>query len=208
MTPAYASPEQVLGRLISTSSDVYSLGVILYRLLTGRAPYELEDATPGEIERLVCVDDPPRPSQASIDAQAPEQRGTSADKLRKDLAGDLDDIVLTALAKTPEERYSSVEQLSADLGRWLENLPVQARKHTWLYVAGKFVRRNKAGVAAAAAFVVLILAFAVSMAVLARRIAQERDTAEIERRKAAQTTEFLADIFRISDPGETRVVMR
>jgi len=204
MTPAYASPEQVLGRLISTSSDVYSLGVILYQLLTGRAPYDLEDATPGEIERLVCEDDPPRPSQAAIGDEAAKQRGSFAERIRKDLAGDLDDIVLTALAKQTEERYLSVEQLSADLARWLDHLPVNARKHTWVYVAGKFVRRHKAGVAAAVAFVALILTFAVGMAVLARRIAQERDTAELERRKAAQTTEFLADIFRISDPGETR----
>ena len=204
MTPAYASPEQMLGHVISTGSDVYSLGVILYQLLAGCAPYDVEQATPGEIERLVCVDDPARPSQAAVGAEAAKQRGSSVEGLRKDLAGDLDDIVLTALAKQPEERYSSVEQLSADLGRWLDSLPVNARKHTWVYVAGKFSRRHKAGVAAALAFVALILAFAVSMAVLARRIAVERDTAELERRKAAQTTEFLADIFRVSDPGETR----
>ncbi len=205
MTPAYASPEQVLGRNVGLGSDVYSLGVTLYELLVGAPPYRLDGATPGEIERTVCEADPPPPSRAvPDDPEVARQRGVSADELRRSLRGELDDILLTALAKDPEKRYPSAERFSADLRRWLEGLPVMAVRQTWAYRAGKFVRRNKAAVAAAAVFLLLLGSYAASVTFLAGRLEQERDSARRERDRAAQTVSFLADIFRISDPGETR----
>jgi len=192
MTPNFASPEQVLGQPVGTASDVYALGVLLYGLLAGQPPYDVAEQTPAETQRLVCEDDPPPPSKRAEGA------------LRKKIAGELDDIVMTALDKDPERRYVSAERLSADLYRWLTGRPVTATRQTWSYRALKFVRRNRAGVAAAGAFVLLLGAYALSMAVLADRLEIERDTARRERDKAEQTSGFLADIFRISDPGETR----
>ena len=130
LTPEYASPEQVLGKEITTSSDVYSLGVVLYELLTGQRPYRLDTGSPEEITGAVVGQRPERPST----------------KAR--LHRDLDDIVLTALRKEPERRYASAEQLGEDIRRHLEGLPVQASPDSFGYRAGKFVRRHRAGVAA------------------------------------------------------------
>ncbi len=133
LTPDYASPEQVRGERIATSSDIYSLGVVLYELLSGRRPYRTTGASAAEIARAVCEDEPPRPSVA-----APA------------LKGDCDNIVLMALRKEPERRYASVERFSDDIRRHLEGKPVLARKATLGYRTGKFVARHKTGVVAAA----------------------------------------------------------
>src|SRR5712664_85981 len=133
MTPDYASPEQVRNEPITTASDVYSLGVLLYRVLTGRGPYRVPTGAVLEVIEAVRDQEPQRPS-----AIVPK------------LAGDLDNIVLRALRKEPRERYASVDELSADIRRHLEGQPVSARKATVPYRAGKFVRRHKVGVAAAA----------------------------------------------------------
>jgi non-specific serine/threonine protein kinase/serine/threonine-protein kinase len=138
MTPDYASPEQVRGEPITTASDVYSLGVLLYELLSGHRPYQIKSRTPEEAVRVVADTEPVRPSAA-----APPGR------LRKQLAGDLDNIVLMAMSKEPRRRYPSVEQLAADIRRHIEGLPVAARKSTVSYRAQKFVRRHAAGVTAA-----------------------------------------------------------
>lgn len=205
MTPSFASPEQVLGKPVGLASDVYSLGVTLYQLLCGSPPYRVEDATPAGIERTVCETEPPPPSKTVVDGgEAAADRGTTAAELRKTLSGELDDILLTALAKDPEQRYPTAERFSADLRRWLEGLPVMAVRQTWTYRTGKLIRRNKAAVGAAAAFVVLLLAYAASVTFLAERLEEERDAARRERDRATQTVGFLEDIFRISDPGETR----
>jgi non-specific serine/threonine protein kinase/serine/threonine-protein kinase len=140
LTPDYASPEQVRGKRVSTASDVYSLGVVLYELLCGERPYRIRTTDPEELVRLVCVEDPARPS-----TRAP---GMSAD---------LDAIVLKALRKEPERRYPSVDALSADIARHLDGRPVQARRGSAGYRLGKFVKRNRVAVAAAA---VVLLALA------------------------------------------------
>jgi eukaryotic-like serine/threonine-protein kinase len=155
MTPEYASPEQMRGEAITTATDVYSLGVVLYGLLSGRRPYRTTGRTPHEMARAVLEQEPERPS-ASIDRadQADGElvglaRGTSPEKLRRRLGGDLDNIVLKALRKEPERRYVSVEQFSEDVHRHLAGLPVIARPDTFSYRSGKFVRRHKAAVVGA-----------------------------------------------------------
>ncbi|MFN0112043.1 MAG: protein kinase domain-containing protein [Blastocatellia bacterium] len=210
MTPAYASPEQVRGQAITTASDVYALGIILYETLTGQRPYEIKGKELAEVVQVVCESAPSRPSTAFI------RTGTAKDKTdsthdsaetarwRKQLAGDLDNIVLMALRKEPQRRYASVEQFSEDLRRHLAGLPVIAREDTFRYRAGKFVRRNRLAVAAASIIAVLLSGFLVTTLVQAQRIARERDRAQLERDKAEKVSAFLVDLFKVSDPGEAK----
>jgi len=191
LTPGYASPEQVKGEPITTASDVYSLGVVLYELLTGHHPYRRSNSTPQEIARAVCEVEPEKPSTAIRRKETTEGRRDSressgpadfldgaAEKQGKLLRGDLDNIVLMALRKDPQRRYVSVEQFAEDIRRHLGNLPVLARKDTVGYRASKFITRHKAGVTAAVVVLVILL---VAMAITVRqaRIArQERARAE------------------------------
>jgi serine/threonine protein kinase len=145
MTPEYASPEQIRGGPIGPATDVYSLGVLLFELLTGRHPYLLRGRTPADLERAICEDEPCKPSGVGLESVS-SARDDSPVKLRRRLAGDLDRIVLMALRKEPERRYVSVEQLSDDIRRHLEGLPVLARPARLAYRAAKFVRRNTVAV--------------------------------------------------------------
>ncbi len=138
-TPEYASPEQVRSEPVTTATDVYSLGVVLYELLAGVHPYRRTDSEPSDILKAILETEPAAPSTTVA------RNGDAA----RALQGDLDTIVLMALRKEPERRYATVEKLSADLGRYLEGLPVSARPDTLVYRAGKFVRRHRVGVAAA-----------------------------------------------------------
>src|SRR6266851_1086019 len=145
MTPEYASPEQVRGGTITTASDVYALGVLLYELLTGRHPYLTEERWLPDVERLICETDPERPSVTVSRVEGREAGwGGSPETFRRRLAGDLDNIVLMALRKEPARRYASAQEFSEDIRRHLEGLPVIARKDTLAYRTSKFVRRNKA----------------------------------------------------------------
>ena len=132
LTPAYASPEQVRGQAITTATDVYALGGVLYRLLTGRPPQEVDGKTPAEIQTVICEQEPQKPSA-----------------LRPELKGDLENILLMALRKEPERRYRTVPQLAADLERWRANLPVSASPDTLAYRGTRFWKRNRLAVAAA-----------------------------------------------------------
>ena len=186
LTPDYASPEQVRGEPITTASDVYSLGVLLYVLMTGRSPYRQTMSTPAEIERSICEEEPERPSVAVM--------GEADPRLRRRLKGDLDNIVLMALRKEPHRRYTSVERLSDDIRRHLGNLPVIARPDTRRYRIAKFIQRNKAGVAAAALISLVLIA---GMAA----VLWQAHVARLEQAKAARINAFLQEMIGFSAVG-------
>jgi serine/threonine protein kinase len=167
LTPQYASPEQVRGEPITTASDVYSLAVVLYELLTGRSPYPKASSAPHEAARAACEYEPLKPSTVvrsgknlahTSNDDSGKEYVVAPDKLRRQLKGDLDNIVLKALRKEPQRRYASVEQFAADIRRNLAHLPIVARKDTAGYRASKFVTRHKAGVTAGAAVALILLA--------------------------------------------------
>jgi serine/threonine protein kinase len=142
MTPSYASPEQILGRPVTPASDIYSLGVLLYELLSGSRPYALEGQTIAEIERLVCYADPPPPSQA-IDLDASLARGAVLEQVRGEVAGALDVITLTALDKEPRERYPTAQALADDIERHLGGRPILARRRLGHRLASFVQRRSR-----------------------------------------------------------------
>lgn len=156
-TPEYASPEQVQGEKLTTATDIYSLGVILYELLTENRPYNTESKNISEIIKTVCETEPVRPSLAVIKNTNQTDYPKSKIKNQKSLRGDLDNIILKALRKEPERRYSSVEQLSEDIRRHQIGLPVSASADTFSYRFGKFINRNRIGVAAAALILITLL---------------------------------------------------
>jgi serine/threonine-protein kinase len=197
MTPEYASPEQVRGLPVSTASDVYSLGVMLYELLSGARPYRLQGAPPAEIDRLICEVDPPAPS--TVPSDGGRDAKTRTDSWRTRLRGDLDRIVAKAMHKDPSRRYASAEALSEDLRRFLEGLPVGARDDTWTYRTGKFVRRHRYAVTAASIAIVALAGFGVAMARQSARIADERDRVELERNKAQRIADFFVQMFHTRD---------
>jgi len=166
MTPEYASPEQIRGRAVTTATDVYSLGVLLFQLLTGHRPYRFAGRSLSEMERLVCETDPEKPSTAirrkeqnesadgvTRDAITPEsvskQRGLQPAELQRRLRGDLDTIIMKALRKETERRYGSVEEFSHDIERYLLGLPIRARRSTIAYRGGRFLHRHKESFGAA-----------------------------------------------------------
>lgn len=214
LTPEYAAPEQIRGAALTTGADVYSLGVVLYELLTGRRPFD------GWVRSVAHAlgDDPTsrppvpsravtRPAQRTLGdgttetvtaAELGRRRGTSADRLRRTLRGDLDRILLKALSREPAERYASVEALAEDLDRFLSGLPVRARAPSLPYRARKFVRRHRAGVAGA---VVVLLAVGAAAAVAVR----ESREAAAEREAALGVAAFLEELFQAPDPRVLRV---
>ena len=198
MTPEYASPEQVRGGAITTTSDVYSLGVVLYELLAERRPYQFETHVPHEIERAVCDTVAPRPSDAArLHTDAPT-------KLARQLTGDLDNIVMMALRKEADRRYQSVEQFSEDLRRYLYGLPITARPDTFVYRAGKFVRRHRVAVVAAALILLSLLGGIIATTYAARQARAERDRANQEAATAQSVTQSLVSVFEFADPGNTK----
>ncbi|MCB1032344.1 MAG: serine/threonine protein kinase, partial [Acidobacteria bacterium] len=199
LTPEYASPEQLRGGQVTTASDVYSLGVVLYILLCGRSPYRFAGRGRREVEHRVCEVEPPPPS--AVAGQGKESRKQRS--LRRQLEGDLDNIVAKALAKEPERRYTSAAQLEGDLSRHLSGLPVLARPDTLGYRFGKFVRRNRVMTMAAALVVLSLVAGLLVASWQARVAGRQRQRAREEAAAAEQVADFLAGLLQEADPFRT-----
>jgi serine/threonine protein kinase len=216
LTPDHASPEQVRGEPVTTASDTYVLGVLLYELLSGRRPFNVRGLRIQDLERVICDEAPAAPGStlfpdSAIDQEAAARRGTTVARLKRTLTGDLGNILLMAMRKEPERRYSSAEQMSADIERYLEGQPIIARPDTAGYRTSKFLRRHRVSVAAGAAVVALIIGFAVAMYFQAQRIAEQRDAAnaqraraDTERLRAEQVSSFLTNLFEVADPENSR----
>ncbi|MEM7582960.1 MAG: serine/threonine-protein kinase [Acidobacteriota bacterium] len=187
----YASPEQILGRRLNTASDVYSLGALLYELLSGEHPHD-RDLGRRELEQAICDRDPPAPS-ARIPGTAAEQRTR-----RRKLSGDLDAIVLAALQRQPDRRYASIEPFAEDLRRYAEGLPVRARRPTLRYRTVKLLRSYRRTALAAAAVVAMLTTL---VTFYTSRLASERNRARIEERKSDQVASFLRGLFENADPA-------
>jgi serine/threonine-protein kinase len=208
LTPTYASPEQVRGASITTASDVYQLGLLLYELLAGSRPQETTARSLAELVRVVCEREPLAPSRAVLERAAPGEsaeeraarRSTTPERLARRCRGDLDAIVARCLEKDPERRYPSAEELAADLERHLDGRPVRARRATAGYRARKFLRRHVAAASAAALALGLTVTYAVGVTLQARAIARQRARAESEAAKATAVERFLVQLFAVSDP--------
>ncbi len=196
LTPNYASPEQLRGLPITTSCDVYALGVVLYELLTGVRPYETAGKPFDAVLNLVLDVEPPRPSAAAGSPAA----GLPYDA-RRTLAGDLDAIVLRAMAKDVEDRYGSPEELAADVERYLTGVPVSAREPTLGYLVRKLAARHKAVFLSTGISGLLIVAALVAALWQARVARNERDCARVEAAKSAQVADFMRETFRSGSPS-------
>jgi tetratricopeptide (TPR) repeat protein/tRNA A-37 threonylcarbamoyl transferase component Bud32 len=210
LTPENAAPEQVLGRPVTTATDIYALGVLLHQLLTGRSPYRLTSYSQLQLERAICMDDPLRPSQMVVARIGSEEegergriaalRGLTPQRLRARLSGDLDAIVAMGMRKEPDRRYPSAEAMADDINRHLLGQPLRARQGDWRYNAVKFIRRHALGVVAAAAVFVGLVLFAGVMLWESHRIELARDATAQERDRAQQVSAFLVDVFSQADP--------
>ncbi|MEM7584321.1 MAG: serine/threonine-protein kinase [Acidobacteriota bacterium] len=214
MTPVYASPEQVRGTAVTTASDIYQLGLLLYELLTGRWPYHLTEQRPVAVAKAICEDEPTRPSTAlwatdtyPHDGEQPsaeaigDARSTSAARLRRQLSGDLDNIALTALRKEPSRRYGAVAQLIDDVESFLVGHPVSARSDSFVYRAEKLIQRHKAAFTTAAAALLLLVALAIFYTF---QLARERDRAQLAAAQAEQVSDFLSRLFMVSAPTRSK----
>ena len=231
MSPAWASPEQLSGQAVTTASDIYSLGLLLYRLLTGHMPHDVRDADLSALRRAALEQTPTRPSLKVLESTGPDEdsateiaqrRGTGPRRLSRALAGDLDNIVLAALRREPERRYATAEQFAADLQRHRSGLPVRARPDTWAYRSGKFIARNRVGVAVA---VLIPLLSVTGLLIHTDRLQVERDKAELsaleaeearaeaeaaarraslEAERSDRVSEYLVNMFRAAEPAQAR----
>ena len=203
MTPEFASPEQVRGQQVTTASDIYSLGVLLFLLLTGQHPYRFKTSSMLEIERVVCEEDPAKPSEAIL-SDSSEPSGipaeTEASKLRKTLRGDLDRIIQKAMRKEPGLRYNSAQSFADDLENYLIGEPVKARAPTLRYRIRKFVTRHKLGVTAASVAILVLTAGLAGTLWQAGQAKIHAELAELQAQRAEQVSAFLTEMFEESDP--------
>ena len=214
MTPEYASPEQIQGRKLTTASDVYQLGVLLYELMTGYRPFMFSDRAQSAMERVILEKEPERPSimiakvgsSTGSGMMMPDsdafraQWGISHVSLRKQLQGDLDRIVLMALRKEVDRRYQSADQLQLDIEHYLTGRPVSAQDDTLGYRLGKFVRRNRLGVSLGLAVLVLLISTTVTAVWSASVTEQQRQQIALEAGKSREVVNFLVDLFEKADP--------
>jgi serine/threonine-protein kinase len=201
LTPDYASPEQIAGHLLSTTSDVYSLGVLLYELLAGGRPFGSQHTPRRALEEAILTQDPPRPSQFALTEEAAAARHTTPRKLAQTLKGDLDTIVLKALKKVPGERYRSTDVFAHDIANYLGNLPVSARPDSTWYRFRRFVSRYKLQVSTATVALLAIIVGGATSVWQARAAAQERDRAFALASRNTAVTEFMGML--ISEAAES-----
>jgi serine/threonine-protein kinase len=197
-TPGYTSPEQILGNLITTASDIYNLGILLYHLLTGCRPHEFRDSTPiREIESAVLHTPSILPSLAAIDEANAASRKEHPESLRRRLRGDLDNILQTTLRQEPERRYESVRHLADDLDRYLDGYPVQARTDSLLYRGKKFIRRHWIGLATTAGTLLLSILFVFALV-------RQQGITELQRDRAEEVSQMLISMFHLGGPNPSR----
>ena len=214
MTPAHAAPEQMLNQTVTTATDTYALGLLLYQLLSGLRAYDVDDLSPADYAQLVCYQVPAKPSLQllngmneaqrtgrSIDKAMIERvafdRNTSVERLVRRLRGDIDTIILNALRKEPERRYRSASALAEDIDLHMRSMPIVARADSWKYRTGKFMRRHYAAVALSGLAAATLVGFAITLSVQNQRISLERD-------RAQEVSHMLEDIFYTSDPARAR----
>jgi eukaryotic-like serine/threonine-protein kinase len=198
MTPAYAAPEQIRGDRVGIHTDVYSLGVILYELLTGQLPFDLSNLSPSEAAAIIIGHEPGRPSAAVKRLAANALAGTRAAEIGKNAWADLDVLCLTAMHKDPKRRYRSVEALIRDIDHYLKSEPLEARADSWRYRLGKFAGRNRRAVSAAALVLAVIIGVIVFFTV---RLAKARDAALAEAARTQRIQQFITSLFQGGDPA-------
>jgi serine/threonine protein kinase len=204
MTPLFAAPEQITGGAITTATDVYALGILLFLLLTGQHPAGPGPHSTADLVRVITEAEPPRPSEVVAQDQAKsaaEKRSSTPDKLRRELRGDLDTIVAKALKKDSAERYSSVTALAHDLQRYLKHEPISARPDTIIYRATKFARRNRLGVALTAMALAATVAGLTGTLIQARNARRQRDFALRQLNRAEAINEFNQFILSDASPS-------
>ena len=217
MTPEYASPEQVRGNSVTTASDVYQLGILLYELLTGHRPFTFETKARGEIEKIILEVPPEKPSTMISKIETlqkttlnPEtvshQRRTPFERLRKQLSGDLDHIVLMALRKETDRRYQSADQLLKDLENYRAGRPVMAQADTFQYRATRFIQRNQRMVLIGVFALLALITISIQSVRYAVDTSHQRDLIALEAKKAEQVRDFLLELFEQANPEFNRGV--
>ena len=212
LTPTYASPEQVLDKDVTVASDIYQLGVILYELLVGTPPYDLRGCSPGEIEGIICRENPDRLSLTVKKVQTAESykgntpdkisftRRTSPGQLRKKLRGELERIIFKAMHKDHGRRYDSADQLAADIQLYLSGRPIMAHPDSRRYRAGKFIKRHKIGFVSAVTILFLLIGYAGTITWHSQQTQAALDQAQTEREKSDHMLNFLVSMFEQATP--------